>query len=263
MSLLELGLKGKTAVVTAGAQGIGEGICQALGALGVRVVLVDLERQRPRAIEVVDAIMAAGGEAVFEPCDATDAAAVDKVLAGVAERWGELDVAVGCVGGGEVARADFLDQPLDQYLKCTELTQHTAYYLAQSAGRLMKAQGRGGRIVLIGSIMADFSSPRAAAYSAGKAALRQMAKTAAVELGPEGITVNVVQPGWIDTPGERRMAPDAVDRMAEVAGRLPLRRMGSPSDIANIVGFLCSDAAAYITGSVFDCDGGYKVAMSI
>jgi glucose 1-dehydrogenase len=110
--------------------------------------------------------------------------------------------------------------------------------------------------------MADFSAPRAAAYTASKAALRQMAKTAAVELGPLGITVNVIQPGWIDTPGERRSDPDG-KAMADVSTRLPLRRMGSPADIANLACFLASDAAAYITGSTFDCDGGYKVAMSI
>eukprot|EP00035_Acanthoeca_spectabilis_P023312 m.448811 g.448811 ORF g.448811 m.448811 type:complete len:263 (+) comp19713_c0_seq1:369-1157(+) len=262
MSLLEPGLKGKGAVVTAAAQGIGAGVATALAAAGVKVMLVDLPRQRELAVALVKTIEESGGEAVFHPCDATDPKAVDAMLAEAAGRWGSLDIAISCVGGGEVARADFLDYDHSEYLRCTELTQHTAFYMAQAAGRRMKAQGSGGKVILVGSIMADFSSPRAAAYTAAKAALRQMAKTAAVELGPLGINVNVIQPGWIDTPGERRMDPEGKG-MAEVSTRLPLRRMGTPADIANLACFLASDAAAYITGSVFDCDGGYKVAMSI
>eukprot|EP00037_Helgoeca_nana_P003377 m.39857 g.39857 ORF g.39857 m.39857 type:complete len:263 (+) comp13788_c1_seq2:322-1110(+) len=262
MSLQELGLRGKSAVVTAGASGIGAGVATALGALGVRVTIVDLPRQRDLAEAVVRKIVDAGGESVFAPADATDATAIDKMLEDTAARWGSVDIVIGCVGGGEVARMDFLEYDHASYLKCTDLTQHTAFYLAQSAGRRMKAQGGGGKIILTGSIMADFSAPRAAAYTASKAALRQMAKTAAVELGPLGITVNVIQPGWIDTPGERRNDPDG-KAMADVSTRLPLRRMGSPADIANLACFLASDAAAYITGSTFDCDGGYKVAMSI
>eukprot|EP00038_Savillea_parva_P012624 m.205893 g.205893 ORF g.205893 m.205893 type:complete len:264 (+) comp23107_c0_seq1:362-1153(+) len=263
MSLQDLGLKGKTAVVTAAAQGIGAAIAEALAACGVSVTLVDLERQRSLAEVVVARITAAGGTAVFAPGDATDADGLDAIMGDTAARWGSLDLAVGAVGGGEVVRCDFLDYSASDYHKCTELTQHTAFYLTQVAGRRMKAQQTGGRIVLIGSIMADFSAPRAAPYTAAKAALRMMAKTAAVELGPDNITVNVVQPGWIDTPGERRNDPDAETHMKDVAARLPLRRMGQPRDIANAVAFLCSDAAAYMTGTILDCDGGYKVGMKI
>ena len=126
----------------------------------------------------------------------------------------------------------------------------------------MKEQGRGGCIVIIGSIMADFCQPTSACvYSMGKCAIRQLGKVAAAELACENIRVNVIQPGYIDTPGERRVATE--EELRNSAKCIPLQRLGQPADIGNMASYLCSPAGSYVTGSVFDVDGGFKVNLAL
>jgi len=177
----------------------------------------------------------------------------------VVEKYGGLDISVSVIGGGP--RVNFLEETEESYLRTVQLTQHTAWNQTQAAARQMKAQGRGGKCIMIGSIMADMTSAKASAYSMAKCALRQLAKTAALELAPEKINVNVIQPGYIDTPGERKQASD--DEIENSATCIPLKRMGRGRDIGNLCAFLASAAADYMTGSVIDCDGGFKTALAL
>ena len=131
-------------------------------------------------------------------------------------------------------------------------------YQAQQSAKQMVKQGTGGRIVVIGSIMADFSAATAAAYSMAKCATREMVKVAANEVACHDININMIQPGYIDTPGERRLASE--EELRNSASCIPLRRLGTPRDIGQLALFLCSDQSTYITGSVVDCDGGFKVS---
>eukprot|EP00947_MAST-08B_sp_MAST-8B-sp1_P004404 g4404.t1 len=173
--------------------------------------------------------------------------------------------AVATVGGSpsKFARGMLLDEHHDAWRGTIKMTFLSAYELLTLMGRRMaKCTATPNRsICLIGSIMADWSEPGAAAYTTSKAAVRQLGKTAAVELGPLGIRVNVVQPGYVDTPGERRVASQSdMDRAAQA---LPLRRLGTPDDIGRVVLFLASDQASYVTGSTLTVDGGYVAALRL
>lgn len=247
------------ALVTAAAQGIGRGIALALAADGYRVLCCDLEQQRESGEATVAAVKQGGGDAAFFPCDVTRSADMAAAVAKVVELFGSLDASVATVGGGE--RKPVSEQSFEAYEKAIATTQHASFYQTQLSAQQMKAQGRGGSIVIIGSIMADFAFPGAAAYSMAKCAIRQLGKTAAHELAADQIRVNVLQPGYIDTPGERRLSSE--EQLAHAATLIPLKRLGQPSDIGATVSFLCSAAASYVTGAVIDVDGGFKVALQL
>jgi glucose 1-dehydrogenase len=130
-----------------------------------------------------------------------------------------------------------------------------AFHVSQLAARQMVRQGSGGSIVFISSVHAYLPIPGAAAYNAGKAGLNHMARTMAAELTPHAIRVNVIEPGWIDTPGERswKSGPE----LQEAGRQLPWGRLGSPEEIARGAAYLASDDASYVTGTILRIDGGY------
>jgi len=151
-----------------------------------------------------------------------------------------------------------------------EVVQFGAYNVCQMAAQQMVQQelnqkdgsGRSrGKIALIGSIMGEFSAPTSAPYSMSKAALMTFTKTLAAELTEHRINVNIVNPGWIDTPGERNFSTE--EDIAAAGPAMPWGRLGLPEDIANAVAFLCSDEADYITGSTLRVDGGYMASMKL
>eukprot|EP00462_Mataza_sp_D1_P009323 CAMPEP_0175159672 /NCGR_PEP_ID=MMETSP0087-20121206/23557_1 /TAXON_ID=136419 /ORGANISM="Unknown Unknown, Strain D1" /LENGTH=115 /DNA_ID=CAMNT_0016447757 /DNA_START=455 /DNA_END=802 /DNA_ORIENTATION=+ len=111
--------------------------------------------------------------------------------------------------------------------------------------------------------MAEWTQSGCSSYTMAKAAIQKLAKTAAVEFGPSQIRVNVVQPGWIDTPGEREKGGFTQTDFDQIADVLPLRRIGTPADVGDAVAFLCSEAAKYVTGSVLNVDGGYTASLSL
>jgi glucose 1-dehydrogenase len=119
----------------------------------------------------------------------------------------------------------------------------------------MVRQGDGGKIVIIGSVHYDMAPANSAAYNMAKAAVNHLARTLSVELAPHRINVNVINPGWIDTPGERNFASEA--ELQRSGRRIPWGRLGKPEDIAKAVAFLCSDDAEYITGATLRVDGGF------
>jgi glucose 1-dehydrogenase len=136
-----------------------------------------------------------------------------------------------------------------------------AYSLSLHASRQMIRQGEGGKILFITSIHAAHPFSDAAAYNMCKAGVNHLARSIANELTGHRINVNAIEPGWIDTPGERRFHSD--EQIAKMGAQLPWGRMGQPEDIANAAAFLCSNEADYVTGSVMRADGGYMVGMSL
>jgi glucose 1-dehydrogenase len=204
MAQVPIDLSKKVALVTGAAQGIGRGVSLALASLGAHVVCCDLERQRAGAEETVALARAAGGDGCFVACDVMKRDDLVGAVRAAVEKFGGLDISVAVVGGNPLGRATLLEQTPESYEATIALTQHATFYQTQVSAQQMVAQKRGGSIVIIGSIMADFASfSTAHAYSMAKCAVRQLSKTAARELATHKIRVNTVQPGYIDTPGER------------------------------------------------------------
>lgn len=235
------------ALVTGAGRGLGAGIAHRLAERGWPVAVNDLPG---RADAVVEAITRAGGTAVAAPADVTDE---DEVRAMVA-RLGPVGVlVVNATGPQPVATVEeltwraHLDQ-LEFFVKSPTL-------LVAAVLPGMRARG-GGRIVQIGSDMPDRAQTGWSAYAAAKSAQRTLTRVWARELGPAGITVNVVAPGWI--PVERHADASAAER-AEYAAEVPLRRMGTPPDVAGAVAFLASADGAFVTGQCLTVNGGHTL----
>ncbi|MEU0470676.1 SDR family oxidoreductase [Amycolatopsis sp. NPDC006131] len=237
---------GRTAVVTGGSGGIGSAIVRALAAAGTTVVVVDAdERAGALAAEV-------GGHAITT--DLTDAAAPQRVVDDVIATTGSLDVLVN--GAGVQVRTTAVDIAAGDWDRLLAVNLTAAYRLTQAAVKPLAAAR--GSIVNIVSLSADRAVAGIVPYGATKAALQQLTKGLAVELGPMGVRVNAVAPGYVTTPMTEPVLekPGFRDR---VLSRIPLGRLADGTDIADVVTFLVSDAARYVTGAVLPVDGGYSI----
>ena len=241
-----------TALVTGAGRGLGAAIARALAARGWAVAVNDL---RP-ADDVVAGIRAEGGKAVAVPGDVTDEGAVTRLVGEVTEQLGPVGCLVANATGPQPV-VEFADLDWRTHLGQLEFFVKSPTLLAQAVVPGMKAAG-GGRIVHIGSDMVDRALPGWSAYAAAKAALAALTRVWARELGPSGITVNVVAPGWV--PVERH-ADATPAELAEYTGDVPLRRLGTPTDVAGTVAFLASADAAFLTGETIRVNGGHSIAL--
>jgi len=237
-------LDGKVALVTGGTRGIGLATARALAEAGATVVLTG--RDEAKAKEAAAAAGAASGLAL----DVTDAKAVSTLVRGVAEEHGKLDIVVANAGIMEDALLGMIREELVDTTLSTNVagTLHTV----QAAARAMMRK-KTGAIVVLASIVGEHGSAGQTVYAASKAAVANIARSAAKELGRSGIRVNAVAPGVIDTDLTSGLTEDA---KAENIGKTPLGRLGTPEDVANAIRFLVSDDAAFITGQVLGIDGG-------
>jgi glucose 1-dehydrogenase len=244
-------LNGKIALVTGASLGIGRATARALAEAGADVALLDIGH-RQQAEESVEAIRAAGRRAMFLETDVGDNASVERAVAEVVAQFGRLDIAVTNAAFSD--RAPFYEADLDGFHRTVQVTMWGAFYAMRASTRQMIAQGGGGAVVMISSPHAFQPVPRAMAYNMAKAAIDSMARTAAIELVDHRIRVNLIHPGWTDTPGERKYASE--DKIQQAATKLPWNRMGRPDEIARGVVFLCDPASDYITGTSLGIDGG-------
>jgi glucose 1-dehydrogenase len=150
-----------------------------------------------------------------------------------------------------------VEADLEGFRRTIDVTMWGAFYGVRAASRRMIDQGSGGAIVVVSSPHAVIPIPTAMAYNMAKAAIDHMARTAAIELAPYRIRVNVVHPGWIDTPGERKFFTE--DQLASGAQNVPWKRLGTPEEIGRLIRFLLSDDADYMTGSTVLMDGGISL----
>jgi NAD(P)-dependent dehydrogenase (short-subunit alcohol dehydrogenase family) len=249
-SLAELtSLRGRVAVVTGGGAGIGRGIVGRLAEAGAAVVVADIG-DTSQAVAEADAH---GGRVVGRRLDVRDSAAISDMVRFTVDMFGSLDIWVNNAGIYPVVAA--LDTTDEQWDAVHDLNLRGAFIGAREAGREMVRAGHGGVIVNVVSIAA-FRAAGPMHYVASKHGLNGLTKSLAVELGPHGIRVLSVAPGMIQTPGMDVRTEGVAGVHDEVAASLPLRRIGTPDDIARAVLFCASDLAAFMTGSAVVVDGG-------
>jgi 3-oxoacyl-[acyl-carrier protein] reductase len=240
-------LSGKIAIVTGASRGIGRGIAEMLAARGAHVIA---GARGDHVKDTVEAIRQAGGKADPAAIDVTDPASIDAMLSGVLERHGRVDVLVNNAG---ITRDQLMlrlkRQEWDEVI-ATNLT--SAFTCVQAVLKPMIKQ-RAGRIVSISSVVGQMGNAGQANYAASKAGLIGFSMALAREVASRNITVNVVAPGMIDTDMTRAVADKT---HADWETLIPLKRLGTPQDIAAAVCFLVSDEAAYITGQVLAVNGG-------
>jgi 3-oxoacyl-[acyl-carrier protein] reductase len=246
----------RVAIVTGAAGGIGAATAQRLAAEGAHVVLADRDEDGARA--AASAIEAAGGKAYALPVDVTSADQVDALVDTVVERSGRLDVLVNNAG---MTRDNLLFRMSeDEWDAVIDVNLKSVFLCTRAAQRHMVA-ARAGRVVNLSSRSA-LGNRGQANYSAAKAGIQGLTATMATELGPFGISVNAVAPGYIATEmtraTARRQGLEPAELEEATAQRTPLRRVGTPEDVASVVAFLASDDAAYVSGQTLYINGGAR-----
>jgi glucose 1-dehydrogenase len=248
------GLGGKVALVTGASSGIGRASAVALAANGADVALNYLTLPEG-AEQAAEEIRALGRRALLCPLDLTDQAAVEAMVQRVAAEMGRLDV---LVSSAVYSDRDFFHQAdMAGFRRTIDVSMWGSFYVLRAAVNVMIPQGQGGSVVVVSSGHARVAIPSSMAYNMAKAAQDQMARTAAVELLKHRIRVNIVYPGWTDTPGERKYFREDVLQRAGAA--LPWGRLARPEEIARGVVFLADPASDYITGSTLSIDGGTQL----
>ena len=207
-------LNGQAALVTGASLGIGRAAAIALAQAGAQVA-VNYRQHAEAADEVVQCIHDAGGEAIAVAADVADAEQVEKMVAQVVRRFGHLSIAVSNAAYSE--RETFYEADMAGFRRTVDVTMWGAFHTLRASARQMVFQGDGGAIVLVSSPHAYTPVPRSMAYNLSKAAVEQMSRTAAIELAEHRIRVNVLQPGWTDTPGERKFASEETPRATKLA----------------------------------------------
>ncbi len=248
-------LKGKVALVTGGNGGIGLGMAKGLAQAGARVVVAG--RNAAKSAAAVDALRALGSDSFALEADVTDEASVHTLFEQLEARCGRLDILVNNAGTTIRKPVDQLQLSEWNLVMDTNLT--SAFLCSRAAHPLMKRGGSGGKIINIGSMASIFGMPYAPAYGASKGGIVQLSKAMAASWAADGIQVNAVLPGWIQTEltdGARAQVPGLNER---VIARTCVGRWGQPQDLAGVAVFLASSASDFITGTAIPVDGGYSI----
>jgi NAD(P)-dependent dehydrogenase (short-subunit alcohol dehydrogenase family) len=255
-STLSFGHAGRVAIVTGGAQGIGEACARRFAGDGAKVVIADLDAQRGQPL-------AAALGADFITCDVGDKAQVDALVAQVLKAHGRIDILVN--NAGILRAADFLDISDADFDTVMRVNIKGAFLMGQAAARVMVAQS-GGNIVNMSSVNATLTIPTIASYNISKGGINQLTRVMALALADKGVRVNAVAPGTIATEMAIKAVLATEEARVRVMSRTPMKRLGEPSEVADVVAWLASDAASYVTGEIVVVDGGrmtlnYTVAV--
>ncbi len=247
-------LHGKVALVTGGASGIGEAACRLFAAHGAAgVVIADINDDAGEALAVE--LGRSGGKVVFEHLDVSDEPGWSRVMGSVKGRFGRLDVLVNNAGrGGPLARPKAEDTTVEGWDVTFATNARGAFLGIKHAVPLMRAGG-GGSIINTASVYAIVGDDFGTAYTASKGAVRALSRTAAIQYASEGIRVNAVFPGFVETPMTRDLHSQPGVREKRTA-MTPLGRLAQPDDIAWGILFLATDESRYMTGSELVIDGG-------
>jgi len=246
--------EGKNALVTGASLGIGRAVAIELARGGANVA-INFRSHRDKAEEVKAEIEKLGRKAILVQADVSEQPSVEAMVATVAATFGSLDVFVSNAVYSD--RQLMIEADMTGFRRTIDVTMWGAFHGVRASAQQMVKQGKGGSIVVVSSPHAVIPIPTAMAYNMAKAAIDHMARTAAIELVGHKIRVNIVHPGWIDTPGERKFFSD---EQMEVGGqKLPWGRLGSPEEIAKAITYVASSDADYMTGSTLTIDGGVSL----
>ena len=242
---------GKVALVTGGGRGIGAATAQLFAKEGASVVVCDMDVEP--AQEVAGPL---GDRAVAVACDVTRRDQVEAAVQQAVDSFGRLDILVACAG---ITRDNLIHKMTDEDWMGVVNTHLTGTFLAAQAAQRVMVPQRYGRMVFLSSTSA-MGNRGQTNYSTAKAGLQGMARTLSIELGPFGITVNAVAPGFIETrmteATARRMGVDWEDFKKAAAERTPVRRVGQPIDVASMIAFFCSEEAGFVSGQTIYVKGG-------
>jgi 3-oxoacyl-[acyl-carrier protein] reductase len=247
---MDLGLAGRTALVTGGRRGIGAAVVRALAAEGMKVAILD--RVGGEELEaVLRHVENGGGQALGLEGDAADFGTAEDAVARVVGEWGGLDVLV-CSAGVTRDRVSW-KMTAEEWDEVLRVNLTGTFACARAAGAAMRGRGEGGRIVAVSSINGLRGKFGQTNYAASKAGVHGLVKALARELGPAGVTVNAVAPGLVKTPMTEDLPQEVISRSLDetVTGRLT-----DPEDVANAVVFLASRLAGQVTGEILTVDGG-------
>ncbi|TVQ01871.1 MAG: SDR family oxidoreductase [Planctomycetaceae bacterium] len=247
-------LAGKRALITGGSRGIGRGTVIELARRGADVV-INYNSSQADAEEVAGLCQELGVRAKALQADAGTEESVQRLVDDAHDWLGGLDIVVSNAAFSD--RQLMLDVDMEGFQRTIDVTMWGPFHLVRIAARKLVDAGAGGNIVVVSSPHAVMAIPGSMAYNMAKAAIDQMARTAAVELAQYRIRVNIVHPGWIDTPGERKFFSE--DTLREQGEKLPWGRLGKSEEIGRGVAFLCDPESEYITGSTLTIDGGIQL----
>lgn len=241
-------LTGQVALVTGAGAGIGRGIAEMFAGAGAAVVVSDLKQDTADA--VAKEIVAAGGKAIGVACNVTKEEDLQAAVTAAVKTFGKLTILVNNAGGGGPKP---FDMPMGDFRWAYELNVFSVFRLCQLASVEMEKAG-GGAIVNITSMSAENKNMRMASYSSSKAAVSHLTRNIAFDLGPKNIRVNAVAPGATKTAALASVMTPEVE--ATMLKHTPLKRLGEPEDMAHAALFLCSPAAAWVSGQIITVSGG-------
>lgn len=241
----------KGVLLSGGTSGIGRATALAFAAEGARVVITGRNSAQGEAVAAEAAMLP--GEISFLPCDVAEPTQIEEVTEAAVARLGRLDIAVNNAGHQE-KRAPLIEQSLEVFDRVFAINVRAIHVAMQAQIKVMLAAG-GGAIVNTASVSGIRNpNPGFAVYSASKAAMISLTKSAAMELAPQGIRINAVAPGRVETP---MLHASKVADMTTIAAGLPLRRLGQPEEVAEAILWLASERASFVVGHVLSADGGF------
>ena len=252
MASTRFDFENKVAVVTGAAQGIGAACAERLARDGAAVALWDVDDARGGAL--AESLTARGHKAAYVHCNVARKAEVDAALAATLAAFGRVDALVN--NAGIFKAADFLDITEADWDAVIDVNLKGAFLVAQAVARAMVAQGSGGAIVHMSSVNALMAIPSIASYNVSKGGINQLTRVMALALADHGIRVNAVGPGTIATELAQKAVLGSDEARSRIMSRTPMKRLGEPSEIADVAAFLLSDAASYMTGQIVYADGG-------